>query len=176
MDVFSAIERRHSYRGTFTGKQVPRKDLEKIVQAGLQAPSGCNAQTTSFVIVDDPAIISRIGDIADNRVVRDAKAVIICLAEHRLVYNGVSFAVEDCAAAVQNMFLAITALDYATVWIDGALRVDDRAKKIAELIGAPGDKEVRVILPVGEPAEKGPRREKKPFTERAWFNHYGAQS
>lgn len=175
MDVFSAIEKRHSYRGTFTGKQVPREDLKKIVQAGLQAPSGCNAQTTSFVIVDNPEIISHIGDITDNKVVRNAKAVIVCLADHHPVYHGTSFGVEDCAAAVENMLLAITALGYATVWIDGALRADNKAKKIAEILGVPGDKEVRIILPIGEPSEKGLQRERKPFAERAWFNRHGAQ-
>ena len=53
MDVFEAIAKRHSYRGPFRDRAVPRADLERIVQAGLQAPSGKNAQTTSFVIVDD---------------------------------------------------------------------------------------------------------------------------
>ena len=38
---------------------LPREDLARIVQAGLQAPSGCNAQSTTFVILDDPDLIAR---------------------------------------------------------------------------------------------------------------------
>ncbi|MCK4343353.1 MAG: nitroreductase family protein [Phycisphaerae bacterium] len=53
MDVFEAIAKRHSYRGPFKDQPVPRADLQRIVQAGLQAPSGKNAQTTTFVIVDE---------------------------------------------------------------------------------------------------------------------------
>ena len=49
MDVFEAIGKRYSYRGGFQPRAIPREDLSKIVQAGLQAPSGCNAQTTAFV-------------------------------------------------------------------------------------------------------------------------------
>lgn len=54
MDLFEAVARRHSYRGPYTDQPVPREDLRKIVQAGIQAPSGRNEQTTSFVIIDDP--------------------------------------------------------------------------------------------------------------------------
>jgi nitroreductase len=70
------------------------------------------------------------------------------------------------------MLLAITGLGYASVWIDGWLRVEQRAKKIAELIKLPSGKKVQILLPVGRPLENGPRKEKKPFEQRAWFNSY----
>ena len=173
MDVFTAIEKRYSYRGAFSDKKVSREDLKKVVQAGIHAPSGCNAQTTSFVIVDDPATVAGVAGIMGRLTVRDAKAIIVCVADRQELAHGTSFAVEDCAAAVENMLLAITALGYATVWIDGALRVEGKAQKIGELLGIPGGKEVRVILPIGEPKEKWEQKEKQPFSERAWFNRYG---
>jgi len=80
MNLFDAVEKRHSYRGGFRDVPVPREDLRKLVQAGLQAPSGCNAQTTSFVIVDDPAVLAKLADIMDRPVVRAAKAVIVCVS------------------------------------------------------------------------------------------------
>ena len=48
MDLFTAIEKRHSYRGEFEKTKVPKEHLRKIIDAGIAAPSGCNAQTTSF--------------------------------------------------------------------------------------------------------------------------------
>ena len=59
MDLFEAIARRYSYRGAFSDAPVLRKDLEKIVQAGIHAPSACNAQVATFVIVDDPKSCGR---------------------------------------------------------------------------------------------------------------------
>lgn len=176
MDLFEAIAARHSYRGEFLDKNVPRKDLEKIVQAGIQAPSGCNAQTTSFVVMDDPALITQIADIVPKPVVRSARAVIVCLTETRPVFKEMTFAVEDCSAAAENILLAITALGYATVWIDGILREESRARKVAALLGVPADREVRIILPIGIPMERCSQREKLPFHSRAWFNRYGAES
>jgi nitroreductase len=173
MDLFDTIAKRHSYRGEFTNAAMPRADLEKIVQAGIQAPSGCNAQTTSFVIVDDPQLLSQIAEIVDKPVCRSAKAMIVCVADWRPAYGNVSFAVEDCAAAVENMLLAITALGYATVWLDGALRAEDRAGRIGRLLDVPPPKTVRVLLPLGVPAEPGEPREKLPFTRRASFNRHG---
>lgn len=176
MDVFEAIAKRHSYREGFTADRIPRERLRQIVQAGMDAPSGCNAQTTTFVIVDDPNLITAIGDILAKAFVREAAAVIVCVVDPRPVYHGFSFAKEDCAAAVENMLLAITALGYATVWLDGVLRVEDRAVRIARLLGVPEDRQVRVILPVGVPrVARGPR-EKLPFEQRAWYNRYGSRS
>lgn len=175
MDLFEAIERRHSYRGAFTDDPVPREDLVKIVEAGLKAPSGCNAQTTTFVIVTDEELLAGIREVHPMRAVQDARAVIACVVskDPKPVYRDMTFEVEDCSAAVENVLLATTALGYATVWIDGALRHDGRAERLGELLGVPEDRTVRVILPVGVPAEEGPRKEKRPFGERAWFDRHG---
>jgi nitroreductase len=172
MDVFEAIARRYSYRGAFQEVDIPRADLCRIVQAGIQAPSGCNAQTTSFVMVDDLRLMQRIAEVVGSPVVHNARAMIVCIADHRPVYKGKSFGVEDCAAAVENMLLAVTALGYATVWIDGALRIEGRAGRIADILEVPDEREVRILLPLGVPAEPGIQKEKLPFNERAWFNGY----
>jgi nitroreductase len=175
MDLFEAIARRYSYRGEFTAAPVPREDLKKIVQAGIQAPSGCNEQVASFVIVDDLPLLGQIAAIVDKPVCHSAKAMIACVADPRPVYAGASFAAEDCAAAVENMLLAITALGYATVWLDGALRVEDRAGRIGRLLGVPAGRTIRILLPIGVPAEPGRQRERLPFDQRAWFNRYGTR-
>ncbi len=176
MEFFEVIKQRHSYRGGFTGRAVPRADLETIVQAGLDAPSGCNAQTTRFVIVDEPAIAAKIQAMHPvNKAMQQAAAYIACIVDKQPagVFEDLAFQVEDCAAAVQNMLLAVTALGYASVWIDGWLRREGRAEAIGGWLGLPEGKIVRILLPVGEPAETVKRPEKMGFQERAWFNRYG---
>ena len=174
MELFEAIQKRYSYRDDFKDAPVHREDLTRIVSAGLEAPSGCNAQTTTFVIVDDPGIMDEIRKVHNMRAVQDAKAFIAAVVNKtpKPVYGKSSFEVEDCSAAVQNMLLAVTALGYATVWIDGALRDEGRAEKINRLLGIPADKTVRIILPIGVPAHEGPRKPKKPFADRVAFNRH----
>jgi len=176
MEFFETVVNRHSYRGPFTDKGVDPDDLRKIVQTGLDAPSGMNKQTTSFVIVNDPDLVSQIAEMHDsNKAFNQAKAFIVCLidAEPEKIYAGCHFQIEDCSAAVENMLLAITATGYAAVWIDGWLRTQGHAETIGKLIGAPGDKVVRIILPIGVPEYPVRGPEKKPFDQRAWFNSHG---
>lgn len=176
MELFEAIAKRQSYRGSFAETAVGRDDLRKIVQAGLQAPSGKNEQTTRFVIVDDAEMLGRIGGMGGaNKALQEARALIACVVdrEAKAIYEGHAFEVEDCAAAVENMMLAVTALGYATVWIDGWLRAEGRAAAIGELLGVPPEKVVRVMLPIGVATQDYKRPVKMRFEERAWFDGYG---
>ena len=176
MELFEAIANRHSYRGPFIEQEVPSDDLRKIVQAGLDAPSGMNKQTSGFVIVNDPDLVSQIAEMHEsNKAFRQAKAFIVCTidAEPECIYDDHHFQVEDCSAAVENMLLAVTATGYASVWIDGWLRRASRAETVGSLLGIPGDKVVRIILPIGVPEYPVRGPEKQPFDQRAWFNSYG---
>lgn len=176
MDLFEAVKKRHSYRGGFTDAVVRREELLDIVQAGLDAPSGKNCQTTRFVVVNEPELVAQIAALHPaNKAMQQAKVFIACIIDKNpeAVYEGFEFQVEDCAAAVENMLLAITALGYASVWIDGWLRREGRAQAIGKMLGVPAEKIVRILLPIGVPevGVKGP--EKMPFEKRAWFNKYG---
>lgn len=177
MNFFEAIQKRHSYRGAFNDRVVRQEDLLKIVQAGLDAPSGKNCQTTRFVIINDPALLEKITQMhPGNKAFQQAKAMVACIIDRNpeAIYEGFEFQVEDCAAAVENMLLAITALGYASVWIDGWLRVENRNDKIGKLLDVPDDKVVRILLPIGVPAKKVKGPKKMPFNERAWFNKYNS--
>ncbi len=173
MELFEAISKRYSYRGDFTDAAVPREDLQKIVRAGIHAPSACNQQVTSFVIVDDADLLAQIAQIVGRPVCKTAKAMIVCIADPRPVFKDLAFPAEDTAAAVENILLAIAALGYATVWLDGVLRVDDVAQRIGDLLGVPTGQTVRILLPIGVAAKPGEQPEKQPFEKRAWFNRYG---
>jgi nitroreductase len=173
MDLFDAMAKRYSFRGEFAAAHVSRDDLEKIVRAGIHAPSACNEQVVSFIIIDDSQLLKQIAGIVVKPVCLTARAMIACVADPRPVHIGISYAAEDCAAAVENMLLAITALGYATVWLDGALRSENRAARIGELLGVPADKAVRILLPIGVASSPGVQREKLPFNQRVWLNSWG---
>lgn len=174
-DFFDVVHVRRSYRLSFEDAPVAPDDLRAILEAGLAAPSGKNQQTTSFVVVDDPDLLAKIRPLFPAKAMQQAPVLIACLidADPAPVFHEYSFQLEDCAAAVENMLLAVTALGYASVWVDGALRLEGRAEKIAGWLGVPAGKVVQVILPVGRPAEGVTAPEKKPLEARVFFNQYG---
>lgn len=60
MDFFEAIEKRYSFRGEYKAQAVSEKDMRKILDAGIRAPSGRNGQTTSFIAVTDKDLLKKL--------------------------------------------------------------------------------------------------------------------
>lgn len=176
MNAIENMLKRHSYRGKYLSDPVPRQDLQMIMAAGLAAPSGCNKQTTSLIAVDDPQILRSLHAVIDPPVGDTAPAMICVLTERIIAYRDRTFYVQDYAAAIENMLLAITALGYESVWVEGHITDVDRiGRQMADILDVPENMELVCFLPVGKAAEpvKGPA--KKPFAERAWFNGYGKE-
>lgn len=174
MDTLECISVRHSYRGAYRNEPVPREDLIKIMEAGLAAPSGCNKQTVSLIAADDPALVAKIKSVIDPPVAQTAPAFICVLTRRVCAYRDRCFAVQDYAAAIENMLLAITALNYQSCWYEGHITDEDRiCDKIAGLLGVPRDMDLVCILPVGRAESEPVPPRKKVFEERAFFNRFG---
>ncbi len=174
MDTLEAISGRFSYRGKYKDTPVPREHLRAILQAGLDAPSGCNKQTTSVIAVDDREILAKLNAVIDPPMAETAPAFICVLTRKIIAYRDRTFYIQDYAAAIQNMLLAIHTLGYASCWVEGHVTDVDRiGDKMAAILGVPEEYELVAYLPVGIPADPWNRVKKKPFEERAWFNGFG---
>ena len=183
MDFFEAMEKRHSYRGKYKPEAVPREHLHKVMASGLAAPSGCNKQTTTLIGVDDETVMARIwvalGRLNENwwedpSAMSTAKAAVVVLTQKIIAHDDVSYYVEDYSAAIENMLLAITALGYASCWIEGEIiNAPEKQSIIAELLNVPQGYHVVAVLPVGVPETQGRRPKFKAFEERASFNRFG---
>ena len=173
MGVMETILARHSYRGEFLPTPVPREDLTAILEAGLAAPSGCNKQTTSLIAVDDPEVLSALLQTIDPPVAQTAPAGICVLTQRIPAYRDKCFAVQDYAAAIQNMLLAIVALGYQSCWYEGHITDEDRiCDRMAQILGVPDGYELVCFLPVGVAKDAPIPRKKKEFSQRAWFNGF----
>jgi len=176
MNTMDAIFARTSYRGEYEAAPVPRGDLTRILEAGLAAPSGCNKQTTSLIAVDDPALLSALRGAIGRTVGDTAPAMICVLTRGIIAYRNRRFNVQDYAAAIQNMLLAIVELGYQSCWVEGHITDEDRlGRKMADILGVPEEYELVCMLPVGRAKEGLKHTEKKPFEERAWFNGFPAE-
>ncbi len=169
MEFFDAVASRRSVR-KFKPGEVSDDDVAKILEAGRVAPSGCNMQNREFVVIRDPDTISKLGEVQNS--FENVPVVIAAVMSPTATSFG-SYWVEDCAACVENMLLAIAALGYASVWVEGTLLIKEDA--IKELLGVPDELRLYVILPVGHPAEPGDQAAKKPLDEIVHYEIYGNQ-
>lgn len=176
-----AIFQRKSYRGAYLPDPVPRADLTTLLEAGLSAPSGCNKQTTSLIAVDDPVLLREIFAIMDLPDCKSAPAVICVLSKHIAAYRDGwgkerCYSVQDYAAAIENILLEAVQLGYQSCWIEGHVTdADEQGKRIAEMLAVPEYYELVAVLPIGKAAEPLQSVQKRPFSERAWFNRFGQE-
>ena len=166
MDFFKVIEERYSHRGQFEATAIAEADLCKIVDAGIRAPSGCNEQTTSFIVVTNAALLGEIAKLVNSDAVKSAAAIIVVCTK-RVTFNfGLDFELEDYGAAVENVLLAATALGYASLWLDGQTRLGGIHSALAKLLDIPPNLLARTILPIGVPKNPGKQAPRKSFDER----------
>lgn len=173
MSVIDLIANRRSYRGKYKQIPVPRNDLITIMKAGLDAPSGCNKQTTSLIAVDDKETLQKLHEVIDPPVGETAPAMICVLTQRINAYRDRCFAVQDYSAAIENMLLAITELGYQSCWYEGHITDEDKIGcKMAQILNVPDEYELVCFLPVGIAETEPAYPKKKAFEERAWFNSF----
>lgn len=173
MSAISIINNRHSYRGKYQSVPVPRKDLITIMKAGLDAPSGCNKQTTSLIAVDDPKVLKKLHEVIVPPVGETAPAIICVLTQRINAYRDRCFAIQDYSAAIENMLLASVELGYQSCWYEGHITDEDKiGYKMAQILNVPDDYELVCFLPIGIAESETVAPNKLPFEERAWFNGF----
>ncbi len=164
MEFFETIKARASVRA-YAPCEITDEELEKIVDAGRRAPSGMNRQPCAFIIMRDKATIEKLGKI--QGCIAQASAAIAIVVDE----NATSFWKEDASAAIENMLLAVTALGYASLWVEGyVLRHEDYGK---EVLGVPEHLRLLAILPVGKPADEPRQADKKALSEITYSERHG---
>ena len=164
MELFEAIAKRASVRA-YKEAAVTEADLLKIVDAGRRAPSGGNRQPLQFILIQDAATLRALERV--QACFATASAAVGILGDPAAS----RWWLEDAAAAAENMLLAITALGYASVWVEGTLLKEEAFAK--ELLGVPAQKRLVILLPVGKPPQNTPQADKKALEDVLWRERYG---
>ena len=164
MELFEAIEQRASVR-QLRPIDVPVGDLARILDAGRRAPSGMNLQPYELILIRDGGTLEKLAEA--QSCIADVSVAIALVADPAKS----KYWLEDVAATTENMLLAITALGYATVWIEGTLLRAEAQHK--QTLGVPDNLRLMVVLPIGAAAEPTSQGSKRPLSEIVHWEHYG---
>ena len=164
LQAIDCIMTRRSIR-SLKPEPLPEKDIEILLSCVEAAPSAGNLQPWSFCVITDPAVKKQLCELSfDQQVVVQAPVVFAVCAlpeESARQYGDVGrnlFAIQDTAAATQNLLLAAHALGYGAVWI-GVVR----QQEVAACLGLPEGTVPVALVPVGY-ANETP----KPMERKGW--------
>ena len=169
--LLETVTSRRSIR-EFKEDTVSRNDIEKIVRAGMQAPSGFNSQPWDTVVVDDKTlkdeisqyILDGIGGAKTSRGFISAPVFIILYGDSRLRAYGPPGRRDDDEwwnftfnTSLGNFFmymqLAATTLGLGSMWVSGFRfpEVETRAKALLKI---PSHFKLFEMMAIGHPAMK----------------------
>ena len=147
-------------------KDIPSDILEKIIEAGRQAPSAANRQPRRFVILTDYEIKKELSKGLFNRFVKNSPVVIVGCANPKDLLTG-KWASIDTAISLQNMVVAAWTLGIGSCWIG-----DFKEEKVKQLLNIPANWKVVALVTFGYPAEKHKQRKKKFTKELFSYNKF----
>jgi nitroreductase len=189
--LLEIIMTRRSIRD-FQEGDVPPEDVERILRAGIMAPSPGNSQPWRFHVIRGKTKERFVGMLKSaqitppSEVAKGAKTIppswrhllvkgletvpVVVVVEHSVSINRDNIfslgSLLETAASVENMLLAVHSLGYGSVWL-GFPPILKAAKEVLGITG-----EVVCVLPIGHPANHQKEyfdRSRKPVEEIAEF-------
>ncbi|MEM0239855.1 MAG: nitroreductase family protein [Candidatus Nezhaarchaeales archaeon] len=174
MDVFEAIRGRRSIR-TYIPSEIGLDKLKMVLEAAIWAPSAGNLQPWEFVVVDDKDVMMHLARASLHQMwMSEASAIIaVCADVDRsgAIYGERGrrlYAIQDCAAATQNMLLASYSLGLGTCWV-GAF-YEEEVRRILKL---PANVRPLALVPIGQPGESPSPPARRSLREVVHHNVFG---
>ena len=150
MEILDIFANRKSVRKYAQG---PLEDeaLDKILKAGLLAPSGHARRPWEFILVRDKRMLERLSGCRSSgaNMLKQAAAAIVVIADEQKQ----DVWIEDCSVALGYMHLAASALNLGSCWVQVRLRAaaDGRSCEefLREALGFPPNFKAEAILVLG---------------------------
>ncbi len=169
------VNKRESCR-SFEKREVEKEKLVKCIEAARLAPSACNSQPWSFVVVNKEELLEPVAKatqkIGMNKFTDNAGAFIVVCQEKAnftakvgSVLQETSFQDIDVGIATSHICYEATAQGLSTCILG---MFDD--KKIKDALSMPKNKKIKLVIAVGYSAKDTLRKKvRKNFDEIAYF-------
>lgn len=156
--VLENIATRVSVR-SYLDKPVDDATIEKLLRAGMAAPSAMNKQPWHFVVVTDKQKLEALSEANPNAgMAAHAPLAIVVCGDLSRALEGIAreYWVQDCSAATQNILLAANAMGLGSVWT-GSYPIKERCEAISKILQLPEN-----VLPLNTIVIGYPERDNTP--------------
>jgi len=133
---------------------VPDGVVRDLLEAAMAAPSACAKDPWEFIVVRRQATREAIASALPNgKMLPQAPLGIVVCGDLRRAHSGeLSFLLQDCAAAIENLLLAAQALGLGACWLGVHPRAE-RIDHLRTLFGLPDSIVPVSVIALGWPAE-----------------------
>ncbi len=167
MNVLEAIRNRRSVR-EYESRPVELEKIQVCLEAARWAPSASNKQPWHFLVIQDPDICSKLGQIHPyGKFLAEAPVNLIVLGDTEVHEK---YFLSDSAVACQNFLLAAYAQGLSTCWT-GAYKTSFEGE-IKTLLGIPPHYHITAVVAVGYSNQK-PTKDRKELNELVSYEKYG---
>lgn len=149
---------------SYTDRQVEDSTINKILRAGMAAPTAANQQPWQFVVVTEQNLKDSISSAFEyaKMVEHCSFAVVVCGDMDNLFKGDTpdgGFWVQDCSAASENMLLAAHALGLGGVWC-GIYPLKDRETRLRDILNLPAGLTPLNVIAFGYPSQPATPKDK----------------
>lgn len=158
--TLSVIHSRKSVK-FFTGAPVSNESLDKIIRAGMAAPTAVNKQPWSFVVVTDRKKLDALAAGLPNArgIDKAGAAIIVCSEPEKANLQSKDFAIIDASLASENILLATEAMGLGGHWT-ASFPYEDKMKHVRTVLGIPANIIPLNVILVGVPTGQDKPKDK----------------
>jgi nitroreductase len=152
MELFDTILTRRSIR-RYTTEKIENDLVNKIIKAGMYAPSAVNKQPWHFIVFEDKKSMNDIMEVhQSSAMLAEAQIAILVCYDEKLQHDE-GYGAVDCSNATQNMLLAAHALGLGACWVGIYPRVN-RMEALHSIFRLPPNVKAFSVIALGYPAEQ----------------------
>lgn len=151
----NSIFKRKSVR-QFRDLEIEDKKIEKLLKAGMQAPSAHNTQPWEFIVVEDDESIEKIANMSQyTKPAHNSPCCIITLCNMKNVRDKKTedWIQQDMSACTENILIQAVEEGLGAVWL-GTYPDEERSNYLKELFNVPEDIIPFSVIVIGYPKDK----------------------
>jgi nitroreductase len=139
---------------SYTNETIDDSIIQDLLEAAMSAPSAVAKDPWHFYVVRDQATRDKIADALPNgQMLRSAPVGIIVVGDIDKAHDSsISYMLQDCSAAVENLLLAASMLDLGACWL-GVHPREDRIAFLKEIFELPKNMIPISAIAIGHPAQ-----------------------
>lgn len=137
----------------YEDRKVEDEKIEKLLRAGMAAPSAGNQQPWAFCVTENTQTMEKLAKVSPYTTPLIGAPLCIAVLYRQCSLRHKDYVEQDLSAATQNILLEAEHLSLGAVWM-GIAPLKDRMDGAKQVLELPEDYEVFALIAVGYAAKR----------------------